>query len=207
MSNYGSVTNVKTETGVTPENLNGIETEAELDDYITSKLEGASDEIDRFCNRTFRLVQNVTETRYGNNTRTIQLRNYPVVTIHSVEEGSTELTEGEDFELKGTRNFEGENDGILKRDRRFWKRRVEYTFEYDWGYPDNEWPKLLDGVAEALVKAGIQTSIQNTTKAEYGGADSISMDGFSLSIEQAVRESEIDEGDLSRLKNLRRPGF
>ena len=114
MSHYGTVQTVKQETNVDLSRLN-VETEAELDEYIQAELEEASSEIDRFCNRTFRLVEGYEETRFGNGRQEIQLQNYPVQSIQSVDASGKTFVEGEDYEIKDRRNFEGENNGILIR--------------------------------------------------------------------------------------------
>ena len=212
MTHYGTVQTVKLETNASVETLN-VDSEQALDDYIKAELEVASSEIDRYCNRTFRLVENHVDTIRGTNLTTIQLNNSPVQTIHSVEENGSELTEGEDFKLKKRSNFDGENNGILEKltggepsPYARWHATV-YTIEYDWGYSDVDIPKVLNSVAEDLVAAGVSNAIAQNSATEKGGASSISMDGFSVSydISESVTDAQITAEQLNRLKSLREP--
>ena len=68
------------------------------------------------------------------------------------------LTQGEDYKIKGRRSFEGENNGILKRlkngnERKYWywERGLVYTIDYDWGYPEEDRPEVIDSVANEMV--------------------------------------------------------
>lgn len=207
MSGYGSVETVKVRTAATQETF-GFSTEQELDDFIATNLEEASSEIDRYCNRTFRLVENHTETIQGNGSKTVQLRNYPVQTIHSLEQNGTVLSEGEDFELKDRRSFDGENNGILKRLGRglVWRNFAEYEIEYDWGYPETEIPHVLDSVANEMV---VDTLNEAEAERKAEGLENVSMDGYSVSyaVVDAQNKGVIRQEQLDRLKALRRPGI
>jgi len=157
MAQYGSVDQVIARTAATADTL-GFSTDQELRDFITTNLEEASSEIDQFCNRTFGLVQNETESKFGNGTETIQLEHGPVESINTVEEDGETLTLDTDFEIKDRSSFSGANSGILRRledgeasyVERWWDHQ-RYHFDYDWGYPDGEWPAVLDNVANEMV--------------------------------------------------------
>ena len=210
MTHYGTVQTVKQETNVSVDKLN-VATEAELDEYIQAELEEASSEIDRFCNRTFRLVEGYEETRFGNGRQEIQLQNYPVQSIQSVDAGGKTFVEGEDYEIKDRRNFNGENNGVLVRLQNGkptkwlkWNQNTRYEFVYDWGYPNEEYPQVLDSVAEDLVVSGVSNAIAQNAASEKGGASSVSMDGFSVSydIADSVTDAQITSEQLERLKSL-----
>jgi len=212
MTQYGSVDQVIARTAATADTL-GFSTDQELRDFITTNLEEASSEIDRYCNRTFGLVEGETESRFGNDSATIQLEHGPIQTINSVEESGETLTQGTDFEIKDRESFSGENSGILRRledgeapyaER--WREYARYSFDYDWGYVDGEWPAVLDNVANEMV---INRLNEAAAERAASGTESISMDGYSVSyaVVDAAQKGEIAQAQLERLKSLREPGI
>jgi len=209
---YGAASSVITQTGLSPDDLAGIADETELKEFIRVELAEASDEINRFCNRTFFETDSHTETREGNGSETLQLSHYPVTNITSVEYGGTTLTEGDDFELVERSNYENaeaaENKGILKRlgRRTEWRRSRRYTFEYEAGYTTP--PRVVDGVAEGMVIAGMREAIVSNQSTEQDGAQSVSMDGFSVTydVPGALRAGNITEEQHTRLASLKQLG-
>lgn len=212
MPQYGSVDQVIARTAATPETLgfeDAADPDQELRDFVTTNLKEASSAIERYCNRTFGLVQGEEETRHGNNSATIQLDNYPVVSLQTVEEDGNTLTEGEDYRLKGRGNFADENSGILKRlddgdaSRTYrWDDYHRYRFVYDWGYAAGEWPPVLDSVANELV---INRLNEAAAERAAGGLESVSMDGYSVSyaVVDAAQKGDIADSQLNRLRSLR----
>lgn len=209
---YGDVDTVLIQTGATPDSFVNIDTQQELEGFIETELEEASDAINRYCKRTFRLVQNDSHTFPGSGSDTVRLPGFPIQEIHSLTREGTELTEGTDFEIKQNRAQAGANMGILRRlengkPRRHtvWRRHASFEIEYDWGFPEADIPPVLNGVAEDIVSEEVTNSITTSARGQAGGATSVSMDGFSVSydVAQAAEEGTITETQLQRLKGMR----
>jgi len=206
---FGSVDSVIAQSGLTPDMLEGVNTDAEVQTFIEDRLRGASQELEQFCNRQFRDPVEFEETREGNGTDTMQLRHHPVTSIVSLESKGNTLTEGDDYKLKERRNFAAaggadQNKGVLKRlgRRTRWYRNVEYTITYEAGWTQP--PGVIESVAEDMVIAGIREAIGSNAYASEG-ASSISMDGFSVTydVPGALRAGDITESQFKRVESLR----
>lgn len=209
MATYADPTIIKETSGVSPSDLplepGDGESEEERFDALLSELnERASSLIDGFCQRDFALHENETVVLDGNRRRTIRLSQanpaegsdsgpfYPVVSINRIELGGSELNSDQ---YRVNRNASGSNSGILERRAGRWPsgwENIEVTL--DWGF--EEPPGEIRSVAEDLVTDALLSAKQNET---YSGANSISMDGFSVSFPERVPE-EYEE----RLKKHRR---
>lgn len=207
---YGSVDQVIARTAATADTL-GFSTDQDLRDFITTNLEEASDEIDRYCHKTFELQTGEVETRFGNDSKTIQLNNKPVDTINTVKENGTTLTQGTDYKLLS--DAFGENNAVLKRledgdepyNERWWSYQ-QYEFDYDWGYPSGNWPGVLDNVANEMV---INRLNEAAAERSADGTESISMDSYSVqyAVVDAAQKGTITNQQLQRLNDLREPAI
>jgi hypothetical protein len=203
---FGEVSSVIAQSGVSPEDLAGINDQTALESFIEDRLTGASNEVEEFCNRTFREPVEYTETREGNQSDTLQLRHYPVTEVVS-SDARGESIDTDDVSIKQRRGFQGRNTGILKRDpgRRprsnVWRngRQYEITYMAGWESP----PGVVGSVVEDMVIAGLREAIGSNAYAEEG-ASSVSMDGFSVTydVPGALRSGDITETQFKRLKKL-----
>lgn len=203
---FGDVTSVIAQAGVSPSDLEGIDDDAELETFIEARLSGASDEIEEFCNRTFREPVEYTETREGNQSDTLQLRHYPVTEVVEIDARGEDI-DTEDVSIVQRRGFQGRNTGILKRDpgRRprsnVWRTGRQYEVTYMAGWEDP--PGVVPSVAEDMTIAGIREAIGSNAFAEEG-ASSVSMDGFSVTydVPSALRSGDISQEQYKRLEKL-----
>ena len=204
---YGTAKSVKIQTGVTPDALGVIETDAELDTFIEDELREATDEINRFCNRTFFAPEEFTETRTGNGSNKLQLRHYPVTEIVDID-ARGENVSADDVQIVQRRGFSGENNGILKKNpgtrprRNRWNPRRVYEVTYMAGW--EEPPATVASVAEDMVIAGIREAIASNASTHNGGASNISMDAFSVTydVPSALHAGDISETQHKRLEKL-----
>jgi len=208
---YGTAESVKIQTGVTADSLGVIETDAELDEFIEDELREATDEINRFCNRTFFEPEEFTETKTGNGSDKLQLRHYPVTELVEINVRGENLGV-DDVDIIQRRAFSGENNGVLKRQagsrphRNRWNPRQTYEITYLAGY--DQPPKTVASVAEDMVIAGIREAIASNALTHNGGASNISMDGFSVTydVPSALQSGDISETQHKRLEKLQRLG-
>ncbi|UBF23454.1 SPP1 gp15-like head completion protein [Halorubrum tailed virus 28] len=204
---FGEVSSVIAQAGISPGDLEGVDTQAALESFIEDRLTGASNEVEEFCNRTFRQPVEYTETREGNQSDTLQLRHYPVTEVVAID-ARGENIDASDVSIKQRRGFQGRNTGILKRDpgRRprsnVWRsgRQYEITYMAGWESP----PGVVGSVVEDMVIAGLREAIGSNAYAEEG-ASSISMDGFSVTydVPGALRSGDITETQFKRLERLK----
>jgi hypothetical protein len=204
---FGEVSSVIAQAGISPGDLEGIDDTAALESFIEDRLTGASNEVEEFCNRTFREPVEYTETREGNQSDALQLRHYPVTEVVAID-ARGESIDTDDVSIKQRRGFQGRNTGILKRDpgRRprsnVWRsgRQYEITYMAGWESP----PGVVGSVVEDMVIAGLREAIGSNAYAEEG-ASSVSMDGFSVTydIPSALRSGDITETQFSRLERLK----
>jgi len=203
---FGEVSSVIAQSGVSPGDLEGIADQTALESFIEDRLTGASNEVEEFCNRTFREPVEYTETREGNQSAKLQLRHYPVTEVVSVDARGESIDTG-DVSIVERRGFQGRNTGILKRDpgRRprsnVWRtgRQYEVTYMAGWESP----PGVVGSVVEDMVIAGLREAIGSNAYAEEG-ASSVSMDGFSVTydVPGALRSGDITETQFKRLERL-----
>ena len=203
---FGEVSSVIAQSGVSPGDLEGINDQTALESFIEDRLTGASNEVEEFCNRTFREPVEYTETREGNQSDTLQLRHYPVTEVVEVD-ARGENIDVSDVSIVQRRGFQNRNTGILKRDpgRRprsnVWRTGRQYEVTYMAGWEDP--PGVVGSVVEDMVIAGLREAIGSNAYAEEG-ASSVSMDGFSVTydVPGALRSGDITETQFKRLKKL-----
>lgn len=204
---FGDVTSVIAQSGVSPSDLEGIDTQAELETFIEARLAGASSEIEEFCNRSFREPVEHTDRRRGNDSDRLQLRHGPVTEVVSIEGGEKSL-DTDTVEIVKRAGFQGRNTAILKRienpvpGTNLWheSRLYEITYMAGWEEP----PGVVPSVAEDMTIAGIREAIGSNAYAEKG-AGSVSMDGFSVTydVPSALRSGDISQEQYRRLEKLK----
>lgn len=211
MPTYADTTRVRERSGVAPSDLDleDRDTDADVDeddlDILIGELnELASETIDDYCQRDFEQHTAYTETLDGNGRQSIRLTGYPVISVDTVKVGDSAL-DASDFRVKeDSPAWVGENAGILERKgARFpdgWEN-VEVT--YDWGYATP--PGSVRNVAEELVVDALRAAVANK-KGAKGGAQSYSMDGFSVSFSESLSKTvgQLNESQKEQLKAHRR---
>jgi len=204
MASYGSTQTIINRQGATPSDF-GLENESNpqdaLKNFIDDLRERASSEVEQFCDRVFDLQQGETQTLTGNGTDRIKVRNYPVVTINSIEVGASTLDSGA-YEIKSTPGNPTMNAGIINRvDRRVWPGR-RITVDYDWGFENT--PGVVKTVVEDMVVEVLEKAVADR---QSNGTSSISMDGYSVSWSSDVQDYiRLDESKRNRLRPLKRQG-
>ena len=199
----GSTASIITRTGADADAF-GFDTDGEFESFVDDLREQATSEVERYCQRRFRTVEDETDRRQGNGTDTITTRNYPVLEVHSIAVDGRTLPE-DAYRLETSPGMDDDNAGeIVRVDRaRRWDRGCEVTIEYDWGYEDP--PGVAVGVVEDLV---FETLERSFTARESSGKQSESMDGYSVnwSVNDAGDHLQLTEGMQTRLDPLRRTG-
>lgn len=203
MAQYGNVQTVKNRTGADGDTF-GI-TDAELDDEIESLLEQASDEVERYCSRSFDKHEGEESIVQGSGRRTLRIPKYPVLAIDSVESSGGEV-DADAYRIKGGSGMLGdENAGILEWVSRFrkWRSNVDYTITYDWGY--EEPPGVVVSVVEEMV---IDTVNEWEAEIRASGTQSVSMDGYSVTydVADATQKGAVRQSQKDRLDQLKAVG-
>jgi len=189
---YGDVDRVKGRTRGDFETF-GFDTEAEFTDFIQDFLDQASDEIERFTGRDFKLHEGETEQLPGNGRREISTRNMPVVSIDSLEAFAPDQ-----YRIVPTPSYAVDNTGRIKVDRgRRFGRTKEYEITYTWGFESV--PPGVNGIAEEMVINAINA---DTAEIEGGAVASESMDGYSVQYDlmDMGQKLQLTENMRERLK-------
>lgn len=198
---YGNVDHVVQRTGLSPENIDA-NTDTQRDQFVERLLERASSRIENYTQREFGLEEDFEYQRYGNGSRTIHLGFSPVRNINEIKAGD-KVIESDEYRVekrKGTTR----NSGRITRISGRWERDVEYEFDIDFGYSDEDRPKAIDDIAEEIAIA-----IINDTDAvrKAKGASSISMDGYSvdwdtLNVDGQIRLTKSMKNRLNKFKRV-----
>lgn len=203
---YGDIETIITRTAATPETLGFDDDPDGFESFIEGLQKRASSQVERYCDRSFELVENHTDRLSGNGASTLSTKGDPVVEIHSVRVGGQELTDGHDYELERDDLGLGENTGRLRRLRGGrlagrWRRNATITVEYDFGYTDETRPAVVDSVVEDMVVA-----VLNEAEAERkaSGTQSESMDGYSVTwdLVDAAERLQLTESMERKLDSL-----
>lgn len=178
--------------------------EDDLDSLIDDLNERASSTIDAYCNRDFEDHAGFVETLDGNGRGSIRLTGYPVRSVSTVKVGGSTLSSDEYRVKSDSPAWVGENGGILERKGAAWPdgwENLEVT--YDWGYTTP--PPEIQQVASELVVEALRSAAAND-KGAGGGAQSYSMDGFSVSFDDSLKSlvGLLDTGQREVLDKHRR---
>lgn len=201
MAAYGSTQTILTRQGATPEQF-GFGNSTELENFVDDLREEASSEVEEHCDRVFSLQQGETETVRGNGTQRIQVRNYPVVSINSIEVRA-HTVDASAYQIVQTPGRTSMNAGIIERtDRRVWPDE-RLTVDYDWGLETP--PGVVRSVVEDMVVEVLEKAVADR---ESSGKSSESMDGYSVSWDNSDIQQylTLDEAKRKRLEGLTRQG-
>lgn len=195
---YGSVESVKTRSGVDFEDLN-VDDAVDLDEFIENLLALASGYIERYVQRTFDSTT-TTEIKTGNNSMTLMLDNFPVISVDSViVDGET--LDGADYRIKPIAGYGDNNGGILERldGDDFRKGNHNVTVTYTWGYQTP--PAAVTDIAEEIASELLLTAVNNF---KTGGLESMSIEGFQTKFDN---RRPLTESQRQRLDSFKKAVF
>lgn len=191
MSAYGDPTRTLTRSGITYADL-GLADEAALTSLIGDLNDQASDLIDSYCGRDFVQHTDAEEVHDGTGRRTLRLGGYPVIVVSSVAIDGTATT---DYTVRDAA-------GILSRTHQIWpagQDNVAVVYSYGYASP----PSAIVAVAEDMVVSALVHAAKNrTTK----GANSLSMDGFSVSYSEVAGQMVLTPEIMRVLDRFRATG-
>lgn len=191
MATYGDSSVIKQRSGVTSSDLANVANSAELDTLITNLNERASSMIEEYCGRDFEHHTNEIIEKDGNGRHRIRLPVHPITSINSIKKGGTALDAG-DYRIKPPENplgtSEGRNAGIIELNLKVFHQTGkwdQYEFDVDWGF--QAVPDTVADVAEDLVVQALLNASQNES---LKGVQSVSMDGFSVTLANRMSLNE-----------------
>lgn len=203
MPTFGDTETIIARQGATPSAF-GFEDAADpqdaLETFVQDLQARASDEVERYCKRSFGLHQGETDVLTGNNASTISVSKYPVVAIDEIRIGA-QTVDPSNYRLQTTSSPGDENAGIIERlDRRVWpERRIEVDYDWGWESPPGTVAAVVeDAVVEVLEKAVVDR--------RSSGKQSESMDGYSVNWDNSDHQQFklLNDTMTRRLTPLRR---
>lgn len=198
---YGSTSMIISRLGTEPADF-GFDDVVELEEFIERLQTYASGDVVEFTGQLFDRFENHVDVIDGTGRRAIKTKNYPVLEIHEIAEGSSRVSENK-YQLEATSGRPDRNAGVIKRlDRRRWSRR-QITIEYDWGY--DETPSAVDSVVEDMVVEALE---RHAAMRESQAKQTESMDGFSVTyaLGDVQDYMSLTESMQERLRPLKRRG-
>lgn len=209
MPQYADPDTVRARSGVEPDDITAIKNADDPDTAFNELLgelnERASDAINRVTGRDFVFHEGDTFVGDGSGRRTMRLPGYPIVELEQVTVRDKQLEDDEVRIKPATDGFAGsadapENAGVIERRLGVFPdawNGVEVT--YSWGY--QEPPRAVVDVAEELVIEALQAAAHADNAS---GADSYSMDGFSISFSEplSMRPSEEQRAALQPFERV-----
>lgn len=196
---------VKELSGVSANDLPNVQNDSALDSLITKLNDRAKSLIDEYCQRDFDEHTGATTTLDGNGKSEISLPRhangdglyYPIIEITDLKQNDSSLS-ADKYRIKQTPNSRGDrNPGIIEKRYGLWPEgweNIEVTLT--WGYASP--PEEIKSIAEQLIIDQLNNAVQDS-KAD--GAQSISMDGFSVSFDTSMR---LKDDNKDRLDNFKR---
>ena len=203
---YADVQTVKERSGVSANDLNNVQNETALDDLISRLNKRAKSLIDEYCQRDFEEHAGETIKVDGNGRTELSLPQqaaadglfYPIINLTDVKLNSNTL-DASDYRIKPQPNaLSNRNAGVIERKNARWPEgweNIEVTL--DWGYSSP--PPEIKSVAESLIVDQLLNAVQDS---KSSGADSISMDGFSVSFSQRMRLNERHKEELDNFRRV-----
>jgi hypothetical protein len=188
---YGDATRIQTRSGVLYSDL-GLADEAALTSLIGDLNDQASDLIDSYCGRDFAQHTDVEETHDGTGRRTLRLDGYPVIGVTSVTIDGTATT---DYTVRDAA-------GILSRTYQVWpvgQDNVVVVYSHGYASPP---PAIVAVTEDMVVSALVHAAKNRTTK----GANSLSMDGFSVSYSEVAGQMILTPEIVQALSRFRATG-
>lgn len=203
---YADAQTVKELSGISAGDLDNVANTTELDALITKLNERAKSRIDEYCQRDFgeHLAETVAIDGNGRTELSVPQRAaadglfYPITTLTEVKLSNSVL-DADDYRLKPQSNaLADRNAGIIERKHAVWPRgweNIEVTF--DWGFASP--PGEIKAVAESMITDTLLSAVQD---GKSSGAESVSMDGYSVSFGSRMRLSEEHKDRLSRFRRI-----
>jgi len=149
MQSLSGITDYFTTLARVKQDLNESGVDTDRDTVITSMIAGVTRRMQDWMSRD--IVQGTTTEKLSGHSRgALHVTHYPITTITSLSEASTDLTEGTDFESIGPDLTAGEIFRLSGGEQSKWafgRRNVAIT--YDHGYTSV--PESLENAATALV--------------------------------------------------------
>jgi hypothetical protein len=203
---YADSQTVKERSGVSANDLNNVQNSSELDNLISRLNDRAKSLIDEYCQRDFEEYTGETVKVDGNGRSELSLPQYaagdglyyPIISISSVSLNGNAL-DASDYRIKPQPNaLSNRNAGVIERKNARWPEgweNIEVTL--DWGYQSP--PDEIKSVAESLIVDQLLNSVQDS---KSSGADSVSMDGYSVSFSQRMRLDDQHKEQLGRFRRV-----
>lgn len=174
---YGDSALIKTKTGLSYTDL-GLANDAAFDTLIDDINTQTSSMVDRYCDRDFLKHTDDTMVFDGNNRIRIRKLGYPVISITSVKIDGVLLAASE-YRIKSHPLHPTENAGILEKRWSVWPNGWEnIEVVYTWGFDTP--PEVVSMVVEIVA---VQEIKDLAARYKGKGAESMSMDGFSVSFD------------------------
>lgn len=171
MVGYGDASRILQRSGIAPEDLN-LSSDQDLLDLVEALNDQASGLVDQYCGRDYLLHADEEYEQLGTNSRDrLMLPGYPVLSVSSVINRGATLTPT-DYVLR-----EGPGVLLLRSGAAWGSAKLVYS----WGYTSPP-PGIVVAVEEMAVVALTGAAKNWITR----GADSASMDGFSVSYTEVV---------------------
>jgi len=207
MAEYGDLTSIKRKSGVDPNEIEGVSDTTDLEAFISTLNEQASEAVERYTNRDFLDHPDETVQIDGNGRLNsdgngqLKLPGQPVRSIAEIKINGSVLDPSA-YRIKGTGAHDGDtptNSGIVVRKNapfpEGWEN-IEVTFT--WGYQNP--PAGVRAVVEDLVVDELRAASRNES-AE--AAESVSMDGFSVTYYTGrIEDQEKHRERLNRYRRL-----
>ncbi len=194
---YGSVSNVKTKSGIDAASDIGLSSDSDLTTFIETLLTQASKYIERYTGRSFETHSDVTEKHDGTGYETLRLQNYPVISVSSITVNGNELS-SDDYRIEKNTSDPNRNAGVLRRldGYVFPKGNMNIEVTYSWGF--SSVPEDISAIAESIAVDQLK-NVQNNFKT--GGLSSMSVGEYSMSFEG---ESPLTDSQKLRLEKWRK---
>lgn len=210
MATYGDRTRIKERSGVTASDVavTDRDTDADTDeddlDLLIDELnEIASETVEDYCDRDFTKTSETVKLD-GNGRKSMRLPGYPVISIDTLKIDD-ETIDASDYRVRDNpARDKDRNGGILEMKERtlpdLWEV-VEIT--YTWGFETA--PGSVREVVEQLVIDALRSAAGNE-KGSKAGAQSYSMDGFSVTFDQDLQATvgTLSEEQKKQLNEYRR---
>jgi len=202
---YADPDTVKELSGVSANDLTNVQNASALDTLISKLNDRAKSLIDEYCQRDFEHHPGETTKVDGSGRSELSLPRYsasdglfyPIINLSSVSLNGNAL-DSSDYRIKQQPNSLGSrNAGIIERRNARWPEgweNIEVTV--DWGYQNP--PDEVKAIAESLIVDALLDAAQAS---KSSGADSISMDGYSVSFSNRM---QLDDEHRTRLNQFRR---
>jgi hypothetical protein len=202
---YADADTVKELSGVSANDLDNVQNSSELDTLISKLNDRAKSVIDEHCQRDFEEHLGETVTVDGNGRTELSLPQhasgdglyYPIINLSSVKLSGSSL-DASDYRIKPQPNaLSNRNAGVIERKYARWPRgweNIEVTL--DWGYSSP--PDEVTSIAEKLI---VDQLLDAAQASKSSGAESVSMDGYSVSFGHRMT---LNEEHQERLKRFRR---